>query len=74
MAISLFSTFYEIASVVTLPRNDIVPQSPGEGRFLRGILCLEIRNELVHFSFKFLKMSPRVPNFPFFSSFSINFL
>ena len=33
MAISLFSKPYEIASVVSLPRNDIATHSPGEGRF-----------------------------------------
>ena len=33
MAISLFSMHYEIASVVSLPRNDIVTQSlSGKGR------------------------------------------
>jgi hypothetical protein len=31
VAISLFSIYYEIASVVKLPRNDIATQSP-EGR------------------------------------------
>ncbi len=29
VAISLFSMFYEIASVVSLPRNDIITQSQG---------------------------------------------
>jgi hypothetical protein len=28
VSVSSFSIFYEIASVVTLPRNDIVIQSP----------------------------------------------
>ena len=31
MAISLFSPFYEIASVVSLPRNDILTQSIDRG-------------------------------------------
>ena len=30
VAISLFSMHYEIASVVSLPRNDITTHSPGE--------------------------------------------
>jgi hypothetical protein len=31
-AISLISIFYEIASVVPLPRNDVVTQSPEGGK------------------------------------------
>jgi len=46
VAISIFSTRHEIASVVLLPRNDIMTQPPGEGKYnflpsrQKKIICL----------------------------------
>src|SRR4030043_1523630 len=36
VAISLFSMYYEIASVVSLPRNDTSTQSPERGNYFIG--------------------------------------
>ena len=56
VAISLFSIRYEIVSVVSLPRNDIVTQSPlGRGIGVRGASCINIKNLLKLGMEKFLR-------------------